>query len=125
MFEPLPIVDSCDGCGVCCLEQDAPPGYLEMLYPPELVVPHLWTYTAEDYERLASLPPEALAELKAYHRAAQSHQTRRGQPCIWFDQEQRRCRWYEHRPGVCRDFERNAPACHRWRAKYGIGDPSS
>ena len=93
-----------------------------MLYPPELVAPHLWTYAEQDYERLRTLPPAALAELKAHFQALQSHQVRSGEPCIWFDRTQLACRFYEHRPSVCRDFERNSPACHRWRDKYGVSE---
>ncbi len=27
----LPIVESCEGCGACCMEQMSPPGYVDYL----------------------------------------------------------------------------------------------
>ena len=31
---PLPIIESCDGCGSCCLEQESPPLYHMILHDP-------------------------------------------------------------------------------------------
>jgi Fe-S-cluster containining protein len=91
----LPIIESCDGCGVCCFQQGHP------------------RFTDEERDRV---PYELLAPVDE-HLAALTEEDF-GQTCIWFNMDTRQCRHYEHRPGVCRDFERGSEACVQLRSRY-------
>ena len=93
----LTIVESCDGCGVCCLQQGHPP------------------YTDDE---LQYVPDDLLGPIQEHLAALEESDF--GQPCIWFDDETKQCRHYEHRPQVCRDFERGCPMCVQLRLKYKI-----
>lgn len=112
----LPIIESCTGCGACCLEQESPPGYAYILQTGE-------SFTCdEDLKRFRSLPESAIAELKAYVKYLEEHgeHPNRG-ICIWLDEKSRQCRYYEHRPEICREVvERNDESCLGWRAQFGI-----
>lgn len=118
----LPVIESCDGCGACCMQQSSPPGYLYILSAPE----HLAEYGpfAEDAERVRSLPPEAVALLNAHSERVLSgaYDDLGETPCCWLDLETRRCRFYEHRPSICRDgVELGDEACRSWRDEYHDG----
>ena len=93
----LPVINDCQGCGACCLEQQSPPGYLAIMQ----LGCESWT-DDEDVERFKSLPAEALRELSDYRDELLLGAERRDDVCIWFDKQSRRCRHYEHRPNICR-----------------------
>lgn len=95
----LPIVESCDHCGACCMQAG---------HPPYIDDERQW------------LDFELLALLNAYLATLEDDDI--GRPCIWLDLETRRCRHYEHRPQVCRDFQRGSDACRLVRWRYRIGD---
>lgn len=113
--DSLPIIESCEGCGACCLEQSSPPGYVAMMangveaWPDET-----------DHERFQSLPQMARIELEMYVEDLRADRLPGGElPCIWFDLKTRRCRYYEHRPSICRDgLLVNDEACRQWRTEY-------
>jgi Fe-S-cluster containining protein len=109
----LPVINSCDGCGACCLVVTSPPFY------------QVFHEIGEDaWERLRWKRPDLLAELQA---AAQARRARGdpdyGTPCLWFDAESRRCRHYDYRPLACREFEVGEYDCRDARRRAGV-DPS-
>jgi len=108
----LPIIDSCDGCGSCCLEQSSPPMYLAYLCWPDYM---LKDADEDDLNRFRSLPESAMQSLREYR---EQDELPDGEVCIWFDEETRGCKHYEHRPQICREFERGCEACHEWRNQY-------
>jgi Fe-S-cluster containining protein len=99
----LPIVESCDGCGACCMAMNSPP-FLGPTDPEYLELPD---ELRKDYDqrmdqREADGWPEPV-------------------PCFWLDQETRKCKHYEHRPDVCRHaLERSDEGCHGWRKEFGF-----
>lgn len=114
----LPVINSCDDCGACCMRQSSPPGYIQFICQPD--IDHIGTAWEEDFERFQKLPAEARRELEAYVA-----KLRRGDfdgvlggdfPCCWLDLKTRQCRWYEHRPTICEfELERGDDGCRRWR----------
>ncbi|MDA1229918.1 MAG: YkgJ family cysteine cluster protein [Planctomycetota bacterium] len=112
----LPVIQSCDGCGACCREQESPPMYLLILSG---------VFDDDDFRddtiRARALPDNLKQELLAYGahiRAGKPHP--RDGVCLWFDESTRGCRHYEHRPSICRKFEMGSEACHSWRDKYDV-----
>jgi len=93
----LTIVESCNDCGACCMQQGHPP------------------YTNDERDLV---PYELLAPIDAYLSSLEEDDF--GQPCLWLDMETRQCQNYEHRPQVCRDFERGNNLCVQLRLKYKI-----
>ena len=69
-------VTSCEGCGMCCIEQDTPP----------------FSYVEGDR------PPKELEWDVDLHAERYDY----GLPCLWFNMETKRCNHYEHRPSACR-----------------------
>lgn len=110
----LPIIESCDDCGACCLEMNSPPGYV-VFYAER----PCWPKDTGDHERFARLPAEAKRLLDEYVQwlrlATKVHEDA---PCIWLDLDSRRCRFYEHRPSICRDLELGGEGCRGWREQY-------
>lgn len=98
----LPLIESCDGCGACCIEMCSPP----FLGPED---PEYWELPAElrdDYDRGMN------------QRDADGWPD--GVPCFWLDQTTKKCRHYEYRPDICRNgLQRNDEACLAWREQYG------
>lgn len=110
----LPIVQSCDDCGACCMEQGSPPMYLAYLLG---TCPDDGT---DDYKRVCGMPVVLKKELLQY-----AERLARGLPstdgvCIWFDPGTRRCKHHELRPEICRDFEIGSVECLGWRGSYGV-----
>lgn len=106
----LPVIESCDGCGACCLVVTSPP------------FRRVFDEDGEDaWERLKWDRPDLLAALLADEQA---RKTRGGPfygtPCTWFDTETGLCRHYEYRPGACREFEMGARDCRDARRRAGI-----
>lgn len=98
----LPMLDSCEGCGICCTEQALLP-----------VSWYLGVYAAGD---ITKLPSELQAELREIRGTAMLEGfPPDGSPCVWYDAEAKTCKNYEHRPGICHDLKLNSPGCKRWR----------
>jgi uncharacterized protein len=100
---PLPTINSCDGCGACCMEQCSPP----FVFPRD--------------PQLAALPAEVLESYHAGLRQRDADGWPDAVPCFWFDLESRQCIHYEHRPEICRTgVEIGDEACRSWRAHAKI-----
>jgi Fe-S-cluster containining protein len=111
----LPVIESCDGCGACCLVVSRPPFHHEFGEDGE-----------EAWERLKRERPDLVADLLADYRARRADGGPfYGTPCLWFDAETRRCRHYDHRPHACRAFERGVPDCRDARRRAGLDERSS
>jgi uncharacterized protein len=110
MNDRLPVIESCDNCGACCLVVTRPPFYL------------VFQEIGEDaWERVKWERPDLRAELLADYRARRaSGGPFYGTPCIWFDAETRRCRHYEYRPLACREFEVGEFDCRDARRRAGV-----
>lgn len=113
----LPVIESCEGCGACCLEQGSPPGYVLILMDPSMAEdPGLF---AEDVERVQQLPAYLADGLLSYARDLKPHQG--DQPCLWYDRQRKRCKHYEHRPSICRDaLQPGDESCRAWRQQYRV-----
>jgi Fe-S-cluster containining protein len=94
----LPIIQSCDDCGACCLRTPIPP-----FQPGE--------------EAILNVPQEFLTAVSARIAADQQFESL---PCVWLDVETRRCRHYDLRPQACRDFQINSDLCRLSRWDEGI-----
>jgi Fe-S-cluster containining protein len=112
----LPIVDSCEGCGACCLAQSTPPGYVAYLTGISSL-----DDGSDDAARVKALPADLRAELDSYiDRAARSGGHAEIEQCLWLDRSTRQCKYYNLRPQICRDFEADSDFCHSWRRQFGI-----
>lgn len=114
----LPVIQSCDGCGACCLEQESPPGYLGMAFNGLDAA-----YDDEDRDRYENMPADARKKIEDYAAFMESNgwEHPNNSICIWFDEETRKCSHYEWRPSICRDeLEINDEGCRTWRQHYGI-----
>jgi Fe-S-cluster containining protein len=114
-----PVLETCDGCGACCLEQGAPPDYVALRLNPQFVDDPSF---ADDAARLSELPDEAQRLLEEYLLARETPEFATSGACVWYDAATFRCRFYEYRPSTCRVFERNSPGCHIYRRRHGVGD---
>jgi Fe-S-cluster containining protein len=113
----FPILDTCDGCGACCLEQGALPDYVALRLNPQFAADPGF---ADDAARLASLPGDAVAALDGFLHAVAIGTAASNGVCVWYEGATQRCRFYEHRPSTCRVFERNSPGCHIYRRRHGF-----
>ncbi len=94
----LPVIESCDNCGACCMATPVPP--------------------FEPGEEIAKrVPPELLN--RVHERIERGQQFDR-LPCVWFDSTSKRCQHYDLRPDACRDFEINGQLCRISRADIGL-----
>lgn len=91
----IPLPQTCDDCGVCCLEIGSPP-FLGF--------------------ELESLPQDLRIEV--FKQESLGDREGSGQPCYWYDQVTRKCKHYEHRPMICRDFEIGSEFCLAYREKH-------
>ncbi len=112
----LTVLDSCDGCGACCMEQESPPGYVAYLvgtFPLD---------GSNDARRVRALPLQLKQQLLHY-----AEQLRAGKPhpnngiCLWYDERSKKCKHHGMRPQICRDFDRGSDGCHEWRKTYHVG----
>ncbi len=111
----LTVIDSCDGCGACCMHMNVPSGY------DAIVQGYDWPIDKDAKERVAALPAEARQLIEEYIAdvdAGRKEET--DNPCVWLDMETRACRFYEYRPRVCRDFDRGTAHCLGHRAAREI-----
>lgn len=114
------MIESCDGCGACCLEQGAPPDYVALWLNPQYGVDPSFE---EDNVRMRSLPADARALLDEFMARWLEDRANKNGPCIWFDHETRGCGFYEHRPSTCRVFELSSMGCRIYRKRNGLGKP--
>ena len=111
MSHALPVIESCEGCGACCLVVTLPPFRRTFDEGGE-----------EVWERLRWERPDLVRELLAADRARRARgEPSYGTPCLWFDAETRRCRHYDHRPRDCRVFEVGGADCRDARRRAGCG----
>ena len=105
---PLPLIKSCDDCGVCCNGQEA--------------LPVSWYLAPRDpMGDPAALPSELRAELEQMLVGFLAHGFPRGTPCVWYDQEKRKCKHYEVRPEICKtEVNPGDEACRRIRRHHGM-----
>lgn len=115
----LPIIESCEGCGACCLKMCSPPGYVMILSDPSIADdPGPF---AEDVERMRQLPEPLKQELLEYLDWLKRERPRGERPCLWFDQQRRTCKHYEHRPSICRDaVQVGDESCRAWRQLHQV-----
>lgn len=102
--QDLPVIESCDGCGVCCMQTVAPPFTLrDGVHEAEIrqVPQHLIDEIMPTWELRFQLTER---------------------PCLWFDETTRSCRHYEFRPQACRDFELDSTICHLIRDRWGLSN---
>lgn len=102
---PLAIIQSCDGCGACCMHMAVPP------------------FFGNDDAREQALPPRLKAELAAIWETRRVQFAATGSdhvPCAWFDLVTRKCRHWEHRPDACRDYTIGNRSCRSQRKAAGI-----
>lgn len=110
----LPRIDSCDGCGACCLVVGFPPFVRVFDGDGE-----------EAWERLRRERPDLLAELLADERAARAEgRPSYGAPCSWYDAASRRCRHHDLRPAACRAFAVGSTDCRDARRRAGVDVPA-
>lgn len=93
----LPVLESCDGCGLCCHTVSLPPFRIdfEMNEPEHRGVPEI-------------LRDEFLLLWERRFEIEDDF-------CLWFDPELLKCRYYDLRPQACRDFELNSSSCQAVR----------
>lgn len=111
MPEPLPVIESCDGCGACCLVVTSPPFRRVFDGGGE-----------EAWERLRWDRPDLHAAILAADRARRSSGAPSfGTPCLWYDTDARRCRHHDHRPRACREFAVGGGDCRDARRRAAVG----
>ena len=115
----LPLIESCEGCGACCLEMDSPPLYgvikrmLDTMSLADLVRGH--PLYARDARRFMRMPAAVRTEFDILWANRVAENTA-DEPCFWLDLETRQCRHYRCRPSICRDeLKRGDESCRSWR----------
>jgi Fe-S-cluster containining protein len=89
----LPIVENCNGCGLCCLHMSVPP------------------FGPNETDRLPKSVYDDFAAVCNTHDSAVIVHGVNKSPCGWLDLVTRKCRHYDHRPEVCRDFDLGGHSC--------------
>jgi hypothetical protein len=119
------IIENCDDCGVCCMEQCSPPLYAWILARLEGWEPggvgFFTRDSPEDLARVRALPEELKQGLRDYLailRVGGEHPNE--EICLWCDEEKRSCKHHELRPQICRDFDTGCEDCLHWRESYSI-----
>ena len=116
------IIESCSGCGACCLEQGAPPDYVALALNEHFFDDPSF---AEDAERYYILPTTARQRLEQYLQQSATGAIPKNGPCVWYQAESQSCGFYDFRPSTCRVFERSSPGCHIYRQRQGIERPGT
>lgn len=131
---PLPVVEDCTGCGVCCFHM----GYPAFMLPADPLTdaeieadPKLRQLASRDADMREhlkrghpgeshwhALPSHLKRELQEFLEGYEPPEGELEGPCIWFDMQTRRCLHHQWRPRVCRDFRAGSVACRRWRKVY-------
>ena len=94
----LPVIDSCDDCGACCIRTPVPP------FEP-----------GEEITR--DVPKDLLIPIRERIAADQHFDLI---PCVWYCEEGKLCRHYDYRPAACRRFEPGSDACRMSRWDVGV-----
>jgi uncharacterized protein len=111
MLGPLPIIESCEGCGAaCCRVVTLPPFRRVFGETGE----EAWERLRWDRRDLLEGFLEAEKAIKAAGLASF------GSPCLWLDAEAGRCLHYEYRPQACREFAVGGVDCLDARRRGGI-----
>lgn len=92
---------NCDGCGLCCHEQNLLP--LSGAEVDGRVLP-----------RAMKAGLLQLLEMEPYRSGDAM--------CVWFDSATKKCAHYDLRPSTCRNFECGGEDCLRIRMQGGIVD---
>jgi uncharacterized protein len=114
----LPIIESCDGCGACCMHMGSPPAF-GIFFPRAGHEITLGARDREDYQIIKAMPSTLRDELHAYYHSGVDRGAE-NLPCLWLDLDTKKCRHYEHRPTICRNFEMSSEHCHGHRQTRGI-----
>lgn len=93
----LPVIESCDQCGLCCMHLNVPP------------------FSGDSWD---DPPAELQAEIDAYVSSPRFRDE--PGPCLWLDLSTGKCRHYEDRPGCCESFERGNATCRMLRNEAGL-----
>ncbi len=114
MDRPLPVLESCDGCGACCC--------LLVTLPPFRRGFGEAGEGEEAWELLRWDRPDLRAGILGAERALKAAgEARAGTPCLWLDPPTGRCRHHAHRPRACREFALGGPDCRDARRRLGPG----
>lgn len=111
----IPLVETCDRCCACCMEQGSPPGYL--MFATGQVCPE-----GDDGERWLKTPKKYRELVFRYlDRLSDDDDPTNGEgPCCWLDEETQQCFAHRWRPNICRDFQVGCDECYGWRDDYGV-----
>ncbi len=111
VYRALPVIESCEGCGACCLVVTRPPYY------------HVFDdFGEEAWDRLRRERPDLAKALDLdYAERRANGGPFEGTPCVWYDAQTRKCQHYEYRPLACQMFEINDVDCHDARRRAGVG----
>jgi len=117
----LPVIESCEGCGACCMTQGSPPGYV-MILRGELCG------TEADFAHVQNMPEPARAAV--VNQLNKPNRDSDG-PCCWLDLATRRCQFYDYRPSFCRHGDEHPfgddpeegvfpgnDSCRSWRDEF-------
>lgn len=99
----LPIVESCEGCGLCCRTMGVPFHF----GPSRPGVDPFW----------ANVPTDLRADLQHFIDEGAAEL---GTPCYWYDAANKICRHHAYRPKICRDFELGSQRCINLRRDKGF-----
>jgi Fe-S-cluster containining protein len=110
MPRPLPVIESCEGCGACCRVVTLPP------------FRRIFDQGGEEaWERLRWDRPDLRTEFIEAERALKSSGGPTfGTPCLWLDAGSGRCLHYEYRPRACREFALGGVDCLDARRRAGV-----
>lgn len=113
MNQPVPdrrVIDSCEGCGACCLVVTTPP--FRRVFDGE---------GEEAWEQLRREHPDLVAEIAGHTQALRLEgRPSYGTPCLWFESATATCRHYDLRPRACREFALGGTDCRDARRRAGI-----
>ena len=110
LSDGLPIVESCDGCGACCLVVTHPPFYSVFEEEGE-----------EAWERLKRERRDLVLQIAGDHKRRRvGGEPLVGTPCLWYNPETRQCKHYDYRPLACREFDVGSEDCVDARRRAGI-----
>ena len=126
-MKQLEVIESCDGCGACCMSMGLPPGYTHLLrclenvmVTPDEADESLFLckhYHPEEFDRVNNLPEELKREI--LKRSEPGKPDWDGEICVWLDMNTRKCKHYDIRPSVCRKaVEIGDDGCRSWRKEY-------
>lgn len=111
---PLPKVESCEGCGLCC----SVPNIVMPLSPDEAAV-----LSDAGTELVREVPVTIGKKLLDVIRPQRRCDFTRLGACALWDQESGECGIYEERPVACSAFKRGGYQCMKLRKDAGLISP--